>query len=175
MKKLITQLIKMKTPCSIQHPTLHVASAILKNAALSSLSLSHLPLLLCLPSLEQKAQDLAQYLCAQAQLITASQMDTEVLTACREQQITRLWNVKLACWTVAVLHHIIHTLTFKLPVTWDLGVWFTGRFMKIFCYRKYHYLFHQEMNVKYCLQKLSRPYTGLSCKKIQPGYRWDTK
>jgi hypothetical protein len=38
----------------------------------SSLLLSHLPLLLRLPLLEEEAQDLTQYLCAQAQLITVS-------------------------------------------------------------------------------------------------------
>lgn len=151
-----------------------MVSAILKNASVSFLSLPHLPLLLCLPSLEQKAQDLAQYLCAQTKLITASQMDTEVLTACWQQQITRLWNVKLACWTAAVLRHIIHTLSF-LTVTWDEGVWFTGGFMKIFCHRKYHCLFHQEISVKYHLQNLSRPYTGLRCNKTQLGCGWDTK
>jgi len=46
------------------------------------LSLSHLPLLLCLALLKQEAQDLTQYLHAQTQLITVSQMDTEMLTAC---------------------------------------------------------------------------------------------
>ena len=152
-----------------------MVSAILKNGSVSSLSLPHLPPLLCLPSLEKKAQDLAQYLCAQTKLITTSQVDTEVLTACRQQQITRLWNVKLACWITAVLRHIIRTLSFKLTVTWDWGVWFTGGFMKIFCHRKYHFLLHQEINVKYRLQNLSRPYTGLCCNKTQLGCGWDTK
>ena len=149
--------------------------AILKNASVSSLSLPHLPLLLCLPSLKQKAQDLAQYLCAQAKLITASQMDTEVLTACRQQQITRLWNVKLACWNAAVLYHIIRTLPFKLTVNLRLGCVIYRRIYENICRRKHHCLFHQEINVKYHLQNLSRPYTGLQCNKTWLGCGWDTK
>jgi len=175
MENLITQFIGMRTPCSIQHPDTVCGICDIKKC-FSCISVIASPSPAPVPAVAWTKSSGSRPI----SLCTGEAHHGEPNGYGGAYSLSTAANYETLECKVSLLDcsstssHNSHTF-FKLTVTWDWGVSFTGGFLKIFCNRKYHCLFHQEINVKYHLQNLSRPYIGLCCNKTQLGYRWDKK